>query len=70
MITFHPASRQIGNAFFPMITLRGSRGRMAGSQIIQSGAEFATAAEAKAHALIIALRAAMRRPDVLFVAKA
>lgn len=70
MITFHPASRQIGLDYYPMITLRGSRGRMAGSSIIQSGATFASAAEAKAHALIIALRAAMRRPDCLTVAKA
>lgn len=70
MITFHPASRPTVNGFLPMITLRGAHGRMAGSSVIQSGAVFASAADAKHHALIIALRAAMRRPDVLTVCAA
>lgn len=68
MITFHPASRTIDGAHYPMITLRGAHGRMAGSSVIQRSS-FATAAEAKGHALIIALRAAMRRPDCLTVCK-
>lgn len=69
MITFHPAARRVSTGFAPMITLRASKGRMVGSKT-QAGNVFATAVEAKAHALLIALRAAMTRPDCLTVCRA
>lgn len=68
MITFHPAARPVINGFAPMITLRAAKGRMVGSKT-QSENVFATALEARDHALIIALRAAMTAPDCLTVCK-
>jgi hypothetical protein len=68
MITFHPAARKTSNGFVPMVTLRKDKGRMVGSKLTQNGNVFATAAEAKAHALIAALRTAMRFPDLMTVA--
>ncbi len=68
MITFCPAARPVSNGYSPMVTLRRVDGTMAGSQT-QSGTVFVTKADAKAHALLIALRAAMSRPDMLTVCK-
>lgn len=68
MITFHPAARPVAAGFAPMITLRGSGGRMVGSRT-QANNVFDTKADAVAHALIIALRAAMLRPDCLTVCR-
>jgi hypothetical protein len=69
MITFHPAARRTATGFIPMVTLRKDRGRMVGSKLSQSGNVFATAAEAKAHAVIAALRVAMAYPDLMTVAR-
>jgi hypothetical protein len=46
MITFHPAALQVSQGFIPMVTLRGTRGRMVGSKVSQTGNVFATASEA------------------------
>jgi hypothetical protein len=69
MITFHPAARKTSTGFIPMVTLRADKGRMVGSKVSQTGNVFASAAEAFDHALIIALRVAMRSPETLTVCK-
>lgn len=68
MITFHPAARKTSQGFIPMVTLRKDQGRMVGSKVAQHGVTFATAAEAKAHALFAALRVAVRFPEMMTVA--
>lgn len=56
MITFHPAARPVSGGFIPMVTLRGTKGRMVGSKVAQNGNVFATAGEALEYAMRAALR--------------
>lgn len=70
MIVFHPAARKVSNGFLPMVTLRGTQGRMVGSKVSQTGNVFATAAEALDHALFAALRVAAQFPDMMTVSAA
>jgi hypothetical protein len=58
MITFHPAARQTSQGFIPMVTLRGTRGRMVGSKVSQTGNVFATSQEALEFAVMAAQRVA------------
>lgn len=65
MITFHPAARQVSqpdgsNGFIPMVTLRGTQGRMVGSKVSQGGHVCATASEALEHATAAARRVVSR----------
>lgn len=69
MITFHPASRKTAAGFVPMVTVRAAKGRMIGSKIAQNGNVYASAAEAKAFAIITALRVAMQFPETMTVAR-
>jgi hypothetical protein len=73
MITFHPASRKTSQGFVPMVTLRADKGRMVGSRLptgdYRAFNTFATEAQARAQALIIALRVACRHPDIMTVAR-
>lgn len=68
MITFHPAARKTSRGFVPMVTLRGTKGRMIGSKLAQHGNVFMTEAEAKSHALLAALRVSLAYPDMMRVA--
>lgn len=68
MLTFHPAARKTSQGFIPMVCLRNPKGQMVGSKVAQTGNAFATADDATAHALIIALRVAMMSPETLRVA--
>ncbi len=56
MITFHCTARKVSQGFLPSVMLRGSDGRMVGSRVSQNGNVFATASEAREHALRAARR--------------
>lgn len=71
-ITLHPTFKRTREGFVPMITARGSKGRMIGARTPQGEARafrtFTTEAHAISEAYVIALRCAQRFPRILRVA--
>lgn len=63
-VTFHPTFKTITGGYVPMVTIRGSKGRMVGSVTPKGeGREwrtFDTAAAAECEAHLVALRVAQR----------